>query len=104
MDVPRSLIKVQVVPNPEQAGQLGPGRSWEALADRIDEIGVSVGEIAKQLRGQLEASLAESDVAGWRIREVALNFSLDLEAEAGVVVARARTAAGFEVLITWSRT
>jgi hypothetical protein len=34
---------------------------------------------------------------------VALTFSLDLEAQAGVVVAKAKTTAGFEVELTWRR-
>ena len=32
--------------------------------------------------------------SGWRLEQVALKFSLDLEAEAGVVIARAKTRAG----------
>lgn len=100
----RTPIQVVVVPDPASAGQLAPGRSWEALEDRIGEIGTSVGAIATQLRERLEATLDDPAVeALWRIDTVTLAFSLDLAAEAGVIVARAKTTAGFEVSITWSR-
>ena len=39
-------------------------------------------------------------MASWRGRG---QISLDLEAEAGVVVARAKTTAGFEVSLSWKR-
>lgn len=100
----RSAILVQVVPNPERAGQLAPGRTWESLEQRGDELGRSIGGIAERLRDQLDASLARSsETPGWALKDVQVTFSLDLEAEAGVVVARARTSAGFEVSLTWSR-
>jgi len=100
----QSKIKVQVVPSPAQAGQLSPGRAWEALDKRIDELGESIGEIADRLRGQLDASLAPAEErSAWHLGDVRVTFSLDLEAEAGVVVARAKTTAGFEVSLAWSR-
>jgi Trypsin-co-occurring domain 1 len=36
-------------------------------------------------------------------RAVTVIFSLDLEAEAGVAAAKAKTSAGFEVALTWKR-
>jgi hypothetical protein len=44
--VPKSKIMVQVVPSPPQAGQLSPGKTWESLEKRIDELGQSIGQIA----------------------------------------------------------
>ena len=100
----QSKIKVQVVPSPAQAGQLSPGKAWESLERRIDELGESIGEIAERLRSQLDASLAApEEKPAWHLGEVQVTFSLDLEAEAGVVVARAKTTAGFEVLLAWTR-
>lgn len=100
----KSDIMVQVVPSPARAGQLSPGKTWESLETRIDELGRSIGEIADRLRTQLDASLAPSEeTPAWRLGEVEVTFSLDLEAEAGVVVARAKTTAGFEVSLCWKR-
>ncbi len=98
-----SSIRVQVSPDPQHAGELGGGSLVERFEDRVNELGASLGEIANRLRDQLDATLAESDDAGWRLNEVELSFSLDLEAEAGVVVAKASTTAGFEASLTWSR-
>jgi hypothetical protein len=97
-------IMVQVVPSPAQAGQLSPGKTWESLEQRIDELGDSIGDIADRLQSRLEASLARPhEEPVWHLKEVEVKFSLDLEAEAGVVVVRAKTTAGFEVSLRWNR-
>jgi hypothetical protein len=96
-------IYVRVVPPPQRAGELA-GTLLEKFAARVDELGASIGEIAERLRGRLEAELAAEDEGpSWMLDEVELSFSLDLEAEAGVVVAKAKTTAGFEVVLTWKR-
>jgi hypothetical protein len=95
---------VQVVPSPAQAGQLSPSKTWESLEQRINELGDSIGDIADRLRSRLDASLARSNQEqAWDLKEVEVKFSLDLEAEAGVVVVRAKTTAGFEVSLRWTR-
>jgi Trypsin-co-occurring domain 1 len=100
----QTKIMVQVVPSPARAGQLAPSKTWESLEKRIDELGESIGEIADRLRSRLDASLARSrQEPDWDLGEVEVKFSLDLEAEAGVVVMRAKTTAGFEVSLRWKR-
>ncbi len=102
--VQQSAIKVQVVPSPAQAGQLSPGKAWESLEKRIDELGESIGEIAERFRSRLDSGLAPpEEKPAWHLGAVQVTFSLDLEAEAGVVVARAKTTAGFEVSLGWTR-
>ena len=98
-------ILVQVVADPGRAGQLaGGGSLTERFADRIDELGASLGEIANGLRERLDADLREEpEGEGLRLREVALAFSLDLEAGANMVVAKAKTGAAFEARLTWTR-
>jgi Trypsin-co-occurring domain 1 len=98
-----SEIKVRVVPRPEQEGELAGVTLTERFAQRVDELGDSIGEIAQRLREQLETDLTEEAPSAWHLGEVAVSFSMDLEAEAGVVVARAKSTAGFEVSLTWSR-
>ena len=71
----------------------------EAYMGRIDEIGQSLQEIADRLSKHLDHF--EQMQPGWRLNEVELKFSLDLEAEAGVLIARAKTTAGFEVSLGW---
>jgi hypothetical protein len=72
----------------------------QKLADRIDDIGAGLKEIATQLARRLD-DLAAGANAKWHLDEVEVSFSLDLEAEAGVVVARTKAAAGFEAKLTW---
>ncbi len=96
-------IVVRVVPPPERAGELGAATLTERFTDRVDELGESIAEIAGRLRARLDTDLAEDKDAVWKLGEVTLTFSLDLEAEAGVVVAKAKTSAGFEVALTWTK-
>jgi Trypsin-co-occurring domain 1 len=96
-------IQVRVIPPPELAGELAGETLVERFEQRVDELGESIGEIARRLRERLDTELAEDQRAAWRLGDVTLRFSLDLEAEAGVVVAKARTTAGFEVELTWTR-
>lgn len=97
------VIQVRVVPSAEKAGQLATASLFERFESRVDELGSSIGEIANRLRSRLDADLHEENEPDWRMEEVSVTFSLDLEAEAGVVVAKARTTAGFEVELTWNR-
>jgi hypothetical protein len=96
-------VYVEVRPDPQRAGDLAGGTLTEKFKQRVHELGASLGEIANDLRGQLEQELQEPETGGWRLDEIGLTFSLDLEAEAGVVVARAATSAGFEASLSWKR-
>jgi hypothetical protein len=96
-------ISVRVVPQPGQEGELGGGILTEKLKGRIDELGQSIAGIATGLRTTLDAELKDNPASPWLLNEIQLNFSIDLEAESGVVIARARASAGFEVALTWSR-
>jgi|GEM_PF-2806447 len=98
-----STIDVRVVPGPQHVGELSREKSVERLKKRVHELGDSIGEIAGDLRERLDVTLADRDDSSWALDQVQLSFSLDLEAEAGVVVARAKTNAGFEVMLNWSR-
>ncbi len=94
-------IKVEVVP------QEAPGRSWGSgwgaldFAERVNELGDSLNEIAAALRERLHELAARE--GGWDLDQVTLAFSLDLQAEAGVIVARASSRAGFQATLTWTR-
>jgi hypothetical protein len=68
----------------------------------VEDLGDSLNEIAEALRSRL-AALAERGAEEWDLDEVELSFSLDLEAEAGVLIARASTRAGFQATLTWKR-
>jgi hypothetical protein len=94
-------IKVQVVSPDTGEVAFGP-RRLPSFAERAGELGDSLNEIATQLRERLR-ELGADDAGGWGLEQVNLTFSLDLQAEAGVIVARASSRAGFQAAMTWRR-
>ncbi len=96
-------IMVQVVPTAGAAGEIGGPRVPEKFAARVKELGASIADVANELRQELERNIATQPDTEWTLDEVALAFSLDLEAEAGVVITKAKTTAGFEATLTWKR-
>jgi DNA replication initiation complex subunit (GINS family) len=71
----------------------------ESFMNRVDEIRQSLQEIADRLSNQSDHF--EQEESTWRLEQVELKFSLNLEAGAGVVIARAKTTAGFEASLGW---
>jgi hypothetical protein len=94
-------LLVQVIP--DESGNLAGSSLREKFADRAEELGSSVGQIANELWARLDAELHASPESDWNLKTVELKFSLDLEAETGVVLARAKATAGFEVSLSWQR-
>jgi hypothetical protein len=83
-------------------GDLSATGVAEKLMSRIGELGDSIAEVSEGLQARLAKALAER-TSDWDMDTVEVKFSLDLEAEAGVVVSRAAAKAGFEVTLSWSR-
>ena len=96
-----SEILVYVEPGPEFEGEAGPGELVESFASRVRDLGQGLGEIANDLRAQLDATLEQDERDRWGLDEVQLSFSLDLQASAGVVLARGQATAGFQATLTW---
>jgi hypothetical protein len=94
-------IKVQVVSQDTGEVAFGPQRLPD-FRERAQELGDALNDVAAALRGRLHELGARGE-DGWDLDEVSLKFSLDLQAEAGVIVARASTKAGFEAALTWKR-
>jgi hypothetical protein len=72
----------------------------EAFMSRVEDLGQSLKEIAERLSEQLE-DFEKKRAAAWQLERVELKFSLDLEAQAGVVIARTKASAGFEASLSW---
>ncbi|WP_223165728.1 CU044_2847 family protein [Micromonospora maris] len=96
-------LHVQVVPKGGARGDLAGGRLIENLKDRINDLGDSIIEVSGRLQERLAAAGAGSPEDTWRLTEAQISFSLDLEAEAGVIVSRTTAGASFEVSLSWSR-
>ncbi|WP_369818886.1 CU044_2847 family protein [Phycicoccus sp. Soil748] len=75
----------------------------ESLGARVDELGRSIEWLRNSLQPYLEDLSTEAASKAWQLDSVELTVSVDLEAETGVIFARAKAAAGFEVKMTWSK-
>jgi hypothetical protein len=80
----------------------GGATALERFQDRMPELADSVALIVAELQPKL--SVSESTNPGeWRSSEVTLRFALDLEVEAGVIIARTTATAAFAVEVKWTR-
>jgi hypothetical protein len=94
-------IKVEVVsPDTGQAAFFRP-KQMPSFQERAGDLGGSLNEIATELSQHLDA--LDKRKKGWHLDEVTLGFSLDLQAEAGVVVGRVSSKAGLQATMTWKR-
>jgi Trypsin-co-occurring domain 1 len=74
----------------------GGATALERFQDRMPELADAVALIVAELQPKL--SVSESTNPGeWRSSEVTLRFALDLEVEAGVIIARTTATAAFAV-------
>lgn len=96
-------IYVEVVPDPGYAGDLSPSQLVDKFSGRVGELGRALVSVATQLRDTFESQLAEPTDGRWGLGEVSLQMSINLEAEAGVIISRAKAGAAFQATLTWSR-
>ena len=116
------LVEVSAV-GAGQGGDLRRGASLApvSFASRADDVVDALLEIARRVRGRLQSAdedngeavelagppqsgEAAPDGKSWGLDEVQLNFQLALQADAGVVIAKASTSATFNATMTWRRT
>jgi Trypsin-co-occurring domain 1 len=96
-------ILVEVRPRRGRTGNLKTQAAVpENLSKRIDEVGDALRDIAQKLSSRLDEFDA-SPKKSWQFSEAEIKFSIDLEAEAGVIIARTKATAGFDVGLTWKR-
>jgi hypothetical protein len=96
-------IRVEVVPPPGQIGDLGPGDLVDKFSGRAAELGNALAGVAAELRHSFESRIAEPPGGQWTLAEVSVQMSINLEAEAGVIISRAKAGAAFQATLTWSR-
>jgi hypothetical protein len=116
------LVEVSAV-GAGQGGDLRRGASLAPVnfASRADDVADALLEIARLIRGRLQSAdenngeaaeppgpardgEAAPDGKSWGLDEVQLSVQLALQADAGVVIARASTSATFNATMTWRRT
>ena len=96
-----SRVEVQVVSSGDSEGELA-FKPTEQLADRIDELTGSIQAIAENVRDRLSLS-PPPNKHGWALDGISMEFKVELEAGAGVVVAKASTTGGFAITLNFSR-
>jgi len=97
---PEMEILLEVRPK-SVSGDLGPGGAeLERFGRRAGEIADSVAKIAEEFRSRLEKTLRADDGDGWHTDSVELGFEIAVQAQAGVVIARAVTGATFSAKLT----
>jgi hypothetical protein len=94
-------ILVQVVPRQQDDGLMATPIGPESFSKRATDISDGISRVANAIRADLESKIARNAESPLALKEIELKFSLDLEVGAGVVIARAKTTAGFEVTLTW---
>jgi hypothetical protein len=99
----KGRIYVEVVPHPGTSGDLSPGDLVDKFSGRAAEVGSALATVASELRQTLESRLADRDEANWNLTEVSLQMSINLEAEAGVIISRTKAGAAFQAKLTWTR-
>jgi Trypsin-co-occurring domain 1 len=97
---PPILLEVR---GPSVSGDLGPGMpTLEQFRRRAHEIADSVAEVAEEFRSRLQKVLRRPEDPGWRADSIELDFQVAVQAEAGVIVARAVSGATFTVKLTFT--
>jgi hypothetical protein len=96
-------IYIEVTPSPGRAGDLGPADLVEKVSGRVSELGQALASLATQLRETMDRELTEPPGSRFPLSSLSLQMSINLEAEAGVVISRAKAGAAFQATLTWQR-
>lgn len=97
-DGPEILLEVR----PKSvSGDLAPrGATLEDFRMRAAEIAESVAQVTTQFRSRLEGLLAPEGEGRWEVDAIEIGFDLAVQAEAGVVIAKASTSATLSAKLT----
>jgi hypothetical protein len=97
-------ILVEVRPKTSRtAGELSPRPAIpEPLGRRLAELSETLKKLAVQIGDGLDELSAQHGKT-FKVDEIEIKVNIDLESEAGVIIARAKASAGFEASIKWKR-
>lgn len=94
---PEILLEVQQGP---VSGELAPHVTvTEEFKSRAGEIADSIGEVVDQFRSRLAKALKRQDDSNWRVGSVEIQFGITVQAETGVVIAKAAAGATFSTKV-----
>lgn len=97
-------IYVEVKPKHGMRGDLGSFPGKENLKERINDLTEAINEIGIGIKKNI-AELFREEQAGrtYALGEVEIGFSLELEAQTGLIVSQLTGRAGFEITLTFER-
>lgn len=72
----------------------------EEFRRRAAEIAESVAETADEFRSKLARTLKRPSETGWSVESVEIGFQIAVQAEAGVIIAKATAGTTFSVRLT----
>jgi hypothetical protein len=102
--MPEILVEVRPKMSSRQAGEVSPKPAIpELLENRLSDLTATLNELSVKIGEGLDELSAKPAGRGFRVDEIELKVNIDLESEAGVVIARAKASAGFEASIKWRR-
>jgi Trypsin-co-occurring domain 1 len=94
---PDILLEVRATSVP---GDLAPRfLAAEKFKARADEIASSISAIAESFRSRLQPSLNSNRADAWHIETMEIQFSVAVQAEAGVVISRTSAGATFSAKV-----
>jgi hypothetical protein len=94
-------ILVEVRPSGVTAGDLTKPSLPETFSARADDIADTLADVADRVRDRLADALDRRPSAGYQLDEIQLAFSLDLQVESGVIIAKTAATAAFQAQLTW---
>lgn len=97
-----STIDVLLEVNPPQtSGDLAPRPALpENFRKRAAEIAASIGEVADEIRSRLGRTITPPVDGNWGVDSIEIRFDINVQAGAGVIIAKASSGATFSARLT----
>ncbi len=94
-------LLLEVSPRPGSGGDLAPRAAMpEDFRRRAGEIADSVAGVADEFRSRLASVVAQPSSSRWGVESIEIGFEIAVQAETGVVIAKASSSATFSVSLT----
>lgn len=96
------LVEVRPRVSPQDRGNLAssPSVAPEAFAARSEEIVDSIVSVSRRIQAELDKRYDSSSSTEWALDSLELNFELAVQAESGVIIAKASAGATFSVKLS----
>jgi Trypsin-co-occurring domain 1 len=97
-------VEIAVTPPLGSLNDLGPGVTvTEKLEERIGDISASLEAVVEGLKGKLTSMMASAESGAVTLEEISLSFTLELQAEAGVLIAKGTAKTGISANLKWRK-